>query len=202
MNDALSIDYIRYFERFIKDNVAGEWRLLLSNSYGAHLHYDFVDYCWNYKIISYSLPPHNTHLMQSLDVACFQPLKHYYRKAIDNAVMHGATTFPIIEFLTVFKHIRDQAFKPEIVKSSFRETGIVPLNAAKVIKPLREKFRQIDIPRRVINPAAGPPQTPLSLSFNPPSSLAFIEPRLEYITPRKVHEIDALGTHIYGLLVQ
>ena len=166
------------------------------------MHYDFVDYCWSHKIIPYSLPPHSTHLMQPLDVVCFQPLKHYHRKAIDNAIMHEATTFPVVEFLTVFKHIRDQAFKLETVKSSFRETGIVPLNAAKVVGPLREKSRQIDVPRRVINPAAEPPQTPSPLPSNPPSSPAFIEPRIEYTTPRKVHEIDALGTHIHGLLVQ
>jgi hypothetical protein len=79
--------------------------------------------------------------MQPLDIACFQPLKHYHRKAIDNAVMHKVITFPVIEFFIVFKHIRDQAFKPETVKSSFRETGIILLNAAKVVGPLREKFR-------------------------------------------------------------
>jgi hypothetical protein len=112
--------------------------------------------------------------------------------------MYGATTFPIIEFLTVFKHIREQAFKPETIKSSFRETGIVPLNANKIIEPLRKKAREREILfRRVVNPAR-PLITPSPLSSN----LAIIEPRSEYITPRKIADINAFRTHIHGLLVQ
>jgi hypothetical protein len=45
MNDELSIDYIRYFDRFTKIYRVGAWRLLLSDGYGFYLHYDFIDYC-------------------------------------------------------------------------------------------------------------------------------------------------------------
>jgi hypothetical protein len=67
--------------------------------------------------------------MQPLNVACFQPVKHYHRKAIDHTVMLGATGFPVVEFFCIFKHIRKQAVKAETIKSAFRETGIYPINA-------------------------------------------------------------------------
>jgi hypothetical protein len=57
--------------------------------------------------------------MQPLDVAYFQPVKHYHRKAIDKAVRLGATKFPLVEFFSAFEHIRAQVFKREIIMSAF-----------------------------------------------------------------------------------
>jgi hypothetical protein len=109
--------------------------------------------------------------------------------------MHGIITFLIIEFLTVFKYIREQVFKPETIKFFFRETGIIPLNANKIIRSLREKAREREILfRRVVNPAG------LPVILFPLFSI--IESRSEYITPRKIADIDALGIHIHDFLVQ
>ena len=115
MNDEFSIDYIRHFNRLTRNHRVGAWRLLLSDGYGTHIHYNFVNYCWDNMIIPYSLPAHITHKMQPLDVTCFQPVKHYHRQAIDKAVRTGATTFPVTEFFAVFEYIRKQAFKPETI---------------------------------------------------------------------------------------
>jgi len=133
MNDELSMTYIKHWDRFTRDTRVGAWRVLLSDRYGAHVHYDFVDYCWNNHIIPYSLPPYSTHLMQPLDVTCFQPVKHYHRKAIDKAVRLDATKFPVIEFFSAFEYIREQSFKRETIISAFEQSGIYPLNAEKVV---------------------------------------------------------------------
>jgi len=102
MNDRLSISYIKHFNEFIKDHALEKWRMLISDGHKSHEHYDFIEYCWKHYIIPYPLPPHTTHLMQPLDVACFQPLKHYHRLAIDKAVMLGATKFPLVEFFSIY----------------------------------------------------------------------------------------------------
>jgi hypothetical protein len=65
------------------------------------------------------LPSHSTHLMQSLDVTYFQPVKYYHRKTIDENVRLGAAKFPLMEFFLTFEHIRAQTFKREIIISAF-----------------------------------------------------------------------------------
>jgi hypothetical protein len=44
--------------------------------------------------------------MQPFDVVYFQPVKHYYRKAIDKAVCLGVIKFPLVEFFSAFEYIR------------------------------------------------------------------------------------------------
>ena len=127
--------------------------------------------------------------MQPLDVACFQPVKHYHRQVIDRMVRLGTTTFPVVEFFNAFEYIRSQAFKPETVRSAFERTGIYPINASKVVASLRA---QIAVTARLLS---DPISTPLS---SPPSIVS----EIEYITPHKIAEIDALGTHIYELMMQ
>ncbi len=197
MNDELSMHYIRHFDEYSRKNRVGAWRMLLSDGFGAHLHYDFVDYCWDNMIIPYSLPSHITHKMQPLDVACFQPLKHYHRQYIDKAVRLGATRFPVVEFFSAFEYIRNQAFKPSTIISAFKETGIHPWNPQKVLSTLQAKPQS----HRAFLPTATP-TTPPNPPSNPSSNLPTFEPRVEYFTPKKVSEIDALGTHIHGLMVQ
>ena len=54
----------------------GEWRMLILDGHGSHLTMEFMDYCWDHKIVPFLLPPHLTHLLQPCDVGIFQPIKH------------------------------------------------------------------------------------------------------------------------------
>jgi hypothetical protein len=199
MNDELSMDYIRHFDRLTKIYRVGAWRLLFSNGYGSHLHYDFIDYCWENIIIPYSLPAHITHKMQSLDVVYFQPLKYYHRQAIDKAIRIGTTLFPVTEFFSAFEYIRKQIFKPTTIISAFKQTGIHPWNPEMVLRILQAK-PQAHITFEL--PPGPAPTTPLNPSSNPLSNFPIIEPRPQYFTPKKISETGALGTHIHGLMVQ
>jgi hypothetical protein len=46
------------------------------NEYESHHTCEFIEYCDQVKIISFDLSVHITHLLQSLNVMIFQPLKH------------------------------------------------------------------------------------------------------------------------------
>ena len=113
--------------------------MLLLDRYKPHLHYNFVNFCWKHKIIPYILSPHSTHLMQPLNIIVFQQVKHYHRKAIDKAVMLGATRFPVVEFFEAYSYVREQVFKRDIIISVFEKTGIYPYNPNKIVIPIREK---------------------------------------------------------------
>jgi DDE superfamily endonuclease len=101
-NDELNLEWLDHFKKHTKNKRFGVYRMLISDGYNTHLKHDFLERCWDRMIVPFCLPPHTTHLLQPLDVCCFQPLKHYHAEAIDDAVRSGDTTFTRIEFLAVF----------------------------------------------------------------------------------------------------
>ena len=125
-NDELSMHWIRHFNDFSGRHQKGAWRMLIMDGYGTHNHTEYINYCWRNKIIPFLFPPHTTHLLQPLDVVCFQPMKHYHSKAIHNAVRLGDLEFNKVEFLASLTQVRTSTFKMATIKSSFRKTGLIP----------------------------------------------------------------------------
>ena len=110
--------------------------MLISDGFNSHIEFEFIQYCWDNFIIPFCLPPHSTHLLQPLDVVCFQPLKHYHAEAIDRAIRLGDYSFSRATFLATIHDIRTQAFKNSTIISAFRQTGLVPYNSDVVLAKL------------------------------------------------------------------
>jgi hypothetical protein len=62
------------------DGKIQQYHLLLMDNYSSHLTRQFVKYALAHKIVLVALPPHLTYKLQLLDMGCFGPLSHYYRK--------------------------------------------------------------------------------------------------------------------------
>jgi len=58
------------------------WRMLIVDGHSSHVTWPVAEYALDHRIVPYCLPPHSTHLMQPLDVACFSPLGRTYRTAL------------------------------------------------------------------------------------------------------------------------
>jgi hypothetical protein len=56
----------------------GVYRLLILDGHGSHQNVEFLTFCEKWYIVPLFLPPHTTHILQPLDVGCFQPLKHHH----------------------------------------------------------------------------------------------------------------------------
>ena len=75
-NDWIFLIWVKHFEKCFAKKQQGVWRLLLMDDHGLHHTHGFLQYCEEHKIKVLGMPPHTTHLLQSLDVEVFQPLKH------------------------------------------------------------------------------------------------------------------------------
>jgi hypothetical protein len=137
MNDALTLDWIRHFEKNTAERSSGSYRLLLLDGYGSHCTVPFVKFCWEHRIIPFCFPPHMTHLLQPLDVVLFQPYKHHHSVAVNDATHTGCEDFNKIEFLNSLTGIRDKTFKETSVISAFQKAGIIPINAELILEKLR-----------------------------------------------------------------
>ena len=146
----MNAEWIRHFHTQTVSRQRGVWRLLLLNGYTSHCTYEFITYCDAQKILPFDLPPHATHLLQPLDVVLFQPYKHWHATAVDEATRTGCHGFNKIEFLAAIKSIRQLTFKSSSIKSSFRQTGLVPYNPSVVLNKLRETIS--------LRPTTPPPQ--------------------------------------------
>ena len=80
--------------------------MLISDGFNTHIEFEFVQYCWNNNIISFCLSLHSIHLLQSLDIVCFQSLKHYHIKVIDRVVRLDDCLFLRTTFLVIIHEIR------------------------------------------------------------------------------------------------
>jgi hypothetical protein len=74
--------------------------------------------------------------MQPLDVVVFQPFKHWYGKAVNQAYRTGAFEIDKMEFLHLIPDVRKRTFKKAIIKAAFAETGLYPFNPEKVLNKL------------------------------------------------------------------
>ena len=59
-------------------------RLLILDGHDSHTTDDFIWNCFNNNIHLIFLPPHTSHVLQPLDLSVFSPLKHSYRKYLNN----------------------------------------------------------------------------------------------------------------------
>jgi hypothetical protein len=140
INDALALQWIQHFAFYSAKQQRGKWRLLLCDSFDAHYTKEFLQTCEDNRIKVFNFPSHSTHILQPLDVVAFTEFKRQYGLAVDEASMTGCIDFNKLEFLAALKAIRRRVFCPANIYASFRKSGIHPINAELVLKPLRKKW--------------------------------------------------------------
>jgi hypothetical protein len=131
----------------------------------------------------FSMPPHVTHLLQPLDVVVFQPLKHYYTKALNIIVRDRLTNITKIEFLSCIEDVRRQAFKSTTILSAFRKTRIWPYNPEIVLKTIKDR-----------QPERTPSPNPKSTTVHPQSS--------PFTTPLTLRQINKVASQLESVLEQ
>ena len=89
-------------------------------------------------IITTSFHPHTTHLVQPLDLICFQPYNHFHAEAVGVARRTDCLDFNILEFFVALSTIREQTFKRTTILSAFRQTG---LTAKRITHPYSKSSR-------------------------------------------------------------
>jgi hypothetical protein len=117
------------------------------------------------------MPPHSSHLLQPLDVACFSPLKRSYSNAISALARSRIHYINKETFLLAFKVAFEKTFTAENICAGFRAAGLVPHSPEAVLSKLNVRLRT-------------PPSTTVEDSA------------WEAKTPRNAREIEAQSTLI------
>lgn len=134
-NDKLGELWLKeVFNRHTKS--LGTHRLLILDGHGSHATAEFDHFCMQNNIIPLYLPPHSSHMLQPLDVACFGPLKKVYGQRIQDLIRNGINHVDKTDFLQIYKEIRPQVFSTSNIGSGFSASGLVPYKPERVLEGL------------------------------------------------------------------
>jgi DDE superfamily endonuclease len=120
-------------------NTKGDFRLLIMDGHDSHINVEMVNFCADHRIRLLCLPPHSTHILQPLDVGCFQPMKQYHSQAINSAIQYLDFEFSKLEFLHALDDIRKKTFNVKTIQSAFKKCRLVPFNPKIVLDAIPDE---------------------------------------------------------------
>jgi hypothetical protein len=119
----------------------------------------FLEYCRHHKIKVPCYPAHGTHVFQGLDVVVFSPLKSEYGKQRDALLRETGEAVSKENFLKVYGEAHLAALKPDLIRTAFRKTGIVPFDRSVITTEMMAPSR--DSSFKVFTPVI--PPTPVRI---------------------------------------
>ena len=138
-NNDLALAWLEHFDMHARP--VGAYRLLIIDDHESHCSIDFQDRCKEKKIIALCMPPHSSHLLQPLDVACFSPLKRAYGDEISALARDRIHHINKQTFLPAFKVAFKKAFTRENACAGFRGAGLCPHDPQAVLSKLDVQLR-------------------------------------------------------------
>ncbi|KAK1843585.1 transposase [Colletotrichum chrysophilum] len=157
------LDWIKHFEKHTRAHAKGVYRMLIIDGHESHLSAEFDEYCKQNNIITVSMPPHSSHLLQPLDIALYSPLKRAYGDEINLFIKSSVNHITKSEFFVAFYKAHNKIFTNENIKSAFRGAGILPWDPNHVIGKLNVYIR-------TPTPPATDPSTPPAWQSQTPSN--------------------------------
>jgi hypothetical protein len=148
-NNDLALAWLEHFDTHTKPVGVGAYRLLIIDGHESHCSIDFQDRCKEKKIIALCMPPHSSHLLQPLDVACFSPLKRAYGDEILALARDRIHHINKQTFLLAFKVAFEKAFTRENACAGFRGAGLSPHDLQAVLSKLDVQLRTQTLPQQV-----------------------------------------------------
>jgi hypothetical protein len=157
-SNQLALAWLEHFDKHTKQKTIGAYRLLIIDGHESHNSQEFRDRCKEKNIKLLFMPPHSSHLLQPLDVACFSPLKRRYGDIISGLARNRINHISKEAFLPAFKKAFEQAFTQDNIRAGFRGAGLVPYDPEAVLSKLDVRVRTPTPPPR--NTIAWEAQTP------------------------------------------
>ena len=95
-------------------------KLLLYNRHTSHCTNEFKALAAKIEIILYQFPSHLTHIVQPLDVGCFQTWKHFHNLAIHESLQNLQNSYNSAAFLQDLAVIRMKTLTISTIVSAFK----------------------------------------------------------------------------------
>ena len=189
------LEWIRHFDRHTKSRAKGVYRMLVLDGHESHKSPAFGMFCKENNIITLCLPAHSSHLLQPLDVGCFNPLKRAYGKALEDFIKSHVNHITKTEFFIAFHAAHVAAMTSQNIQGGFRGAGLVPFDPECVISKLDVKLGTRTPPEATLpQPQPWISQTP----HNPTDSIS----QCEFVKSRISNHQNSSPTQIISAAKQ
>ncbi|KIL62014.1 hypothetical protein M378DRAFT_81767, partial [Amanita muscaria Koide BX008] len=118
----------KVFDHHTKEKAGTEPRVLVLDGHSSHYTLEVIQYARANNIILLAYPPHCTHALQGLDVACFAKMKKAWKEEINHFEDKNRRQVTKGDFTEVFGNAYLRAFDTETIEAAFSSTGIYPFN--------------------------------------------------------------------------
>jgi hypothetical protein len=194
INDSLALLWLqKVFNEHTKHRITGKYRLLILDGHGSHHTPEFDLFCSENLIITLYMPPHSSHLLQPLDVACFAPLKMAYSYEVMDFMRMGFNSMDKEDFLEIYQRVRIRTFTSAIIESAFTATGLIPDNPDQVLSKLNIQLR---------TPTPPVIEQPLQQPWIPETPHNVRELELQATAIRRRHVMSSPTDHALGQLIK
>ena len=143
ITDQLALNWLQHFHQHTYNRARGEQRILLFDGHGSHLTFEFLQFCEQHNILPFCFLPHTTHFAQPLDGKPFLTYKNYYRHRNTEVSQWGGSVDDKSDFFREIASIRENTFKPPIIRHAFADRGICPFKSEKILQPLTNALPHI-----------------------------------------------------------
>ncbi len=173
ISDELALTWLQEFVEATKDRIKqGEKRYLIFDGHGSHLTLEFIQHCEQNDIIPFGFLPGTTHLCQPLDGKPFLNYKQQFRLLNNKISFWGGRPYRKPEFLQIIQPVRARAFTQRIIRESFKDRGIWPVNGRQIIEQLTNQLVIPDINTPELRCSSTPPLLlSSSVENSPPATI-------------------------------
>jgi len=120
-----------------------------------------------HNIIVVLLPPHSSHLTQPLDIGIFSPLKIRIAEEFDKILRYRYSNIKKFERASCYHVAWLPAMQSSNIQSARLGTGLIPFNSQKVIRRLRARIAEEEVPRLTMDmPSPSEPPTSHAYRFS------------------------------------
>ena len=110
--------------------------LLIMDGHSSHIIANVIAFCMQNVVNLFIMLPHCSHLLQSLDVGVFAPLKRALSKETDAVNQYDSSCISRISWVEMYIRARIKVFSTENLKAGWKRTGLIPLDSDKILSKL------------------------------------------------------------------
>ena len=153
---------------------------MLMNNHDSHIIFEFFLLAADNHIRPYPFIFHLTHCMQFLDVAVFQPYKHWHNDVIKQIMTEFNLEYFMARFCENLTKIRNNTFKKFTIQSVFENSGMYFFDPVNCISFFRKFVPDILQKKNRKN----------ELFFSTAFAIPFFESKLFRIRPQTLYDVE------------
>ena len=144
VNTEIFYNWAIHFVKHVQQHTPnGHKTLLIFDGCRSHMSLKVINYLHHNNVIVYALPAHTSGKTQPLDVVLFSPFKTYLRDSMDLVVSRDSIDkFDVFDFCSMLRHTYEKSFSRKNIITSFRKSGIWPMNPRQLLYAPRPAGRE------------------------------------------------------------